>query len=266
MDEIRIPKAVGSLMEYWLLRVRPVVAAKLQAVYLGGGVALGDFAPKWSDLNTCVVLAAPLTPDEAQQLTALHGELEKLFVERRTSDWQSWRGIACTFLPRQAAGDAESSASCYSIREGSGRWCMRRALPAFERYVLSRRGILWMGEDVDFAPPRREELALETRAEMEMLERLGGGKRGALALACAVQNLARSLSFWRAKRLISKTEALEAASVEGRPFAAEFGFALALREQGIVGINAHNEVLRQNFDALASAGARELESLLRQNG
>ena len=264
LEEIKIPSPVAGLLQWWLLQVRPLVAAKLSSVYLTGGVPLGDFRPKWSDINLCVVLEQALSPDEAQHISAVQADLSRLFLERRTSEWQSWRSIHGVFVPKEIVTTPSAQAACYVVAEKGGHWSTGDPLLPFDRYLLTKSALLWMGEEQLFAPPSKESLILQAEKEFAELSAEKLERRGALWIASEMQALARSLAFWRKRRLIGKTEALKREIAAGGPLAEQFRFALQLREQGILGIGVHLNLLREQLAAMIEPAGETLRALLKQ--
>jgi hypothetical protein len=59
--------------------LRAILGKRLLGIYLGGSLAMGDFCEASSDLDFLVVIAGPLSRDEAAQIGALHEHLRERY-------------------------------------------------------------------------------------------------------------------------------------------------------------------------------------------
>ena len=67
----------SAILEWWLPRIRTCLGHKIHAVLLYGSAALDDFCPRWSDVDVCVVLETPVSPEEGEAIGKIHGTAHK---------------------------------------------------------------------------------------------------------------------------------------------------------------------------------------------
>lgn len=88
-----IPQAVQAPVGGFVHEVGSAVPGRLAGVYLVGGVALGDFSARQSNVDLVVVCDPPLEPDEVLGLRSAERRLER--AGRRPAVWYAgWDEIA----------------------------------------------------------------------------------------------------------------------------------------------------------------------------
>lgn len=157
-----IPSAVSEPVDAFIRAVEKAAPGQLAGVYLVGGVALGDFSPRQSNLDVVVVCDPPLGPE---QVTALHGS-ERLMerIGRRPGVWYAgWDVIADeptgdparrapldtpltrALLREEAIAYTGPDWPVVAYDEGEYReWCRR----SLEDLVGRRQGLMVMRRDV----------------------------------------------------------------------------------------------------------------------
>jgi hypothetical protein len=224
----QLPGEVQSLLDWWGPRVEAALGPRIVGMAIGGGLALGEFAPRWSDVDVCVWLDDPLSAEEAARVESIREEMGDLFLRRRSGGWRSGQVVEPRFLT--AAG------ARLPAQEGQG---------PFERLVLAHHGFRLSGETVPVAPPGRELLLAQLRAD---LGRLGEPRLDRpIWLTDMILWMARSLVFWRDGDLLGKSAATRREIAAGSPFAAAFRFAFRLRSQGSAACADHLPEARRHF-------------------
>lgn len=88
-----IPSSVTGSVDGFVRAVERVAPGRLAAVYLVGGIALGDFSPRQSNIDLVVVGDPPLGADEVRSLAPAERRLER--AGRPAAVWYSgWDEIA----------------------------------------------------------------------------------------------------------------------------------------------------------------------------
>ncbi|HET6965705.1 MAG TPA: aminoglycoside adenylyltransferase domain-containing protein [Acidimicrobiales bacterium] len=88
-----IPSAVERPLATFVSTVERVAGGRLAAVYLVGGVALGDFSPRQSNIDLVVVCDPPLGAEEVSSLRRAERQLQR--AGRPAAVWYSgWDEIA----------------------------------------------------------------------------------------------------------------------------------------------------------------------------
>jgi hypothetical protein len=257
-----LPPEARILLDGWLPRVREALQKSLRSVYLGGGLALGDFAPGWSDVDVCVVLEREIAPAEAGRIAAVHDEIYEQFLKRREGGWRSGQAVEGGYVPRRVCGAPEASARCLRVWGSVREVEVGEPISPFDRLVLSRHGLRLEGEEVAFAPPRRERLRDQLEEDLRALEDEEIRERASpIWLAGTLMAVARSIVFWRDGDLLGKTPALRREIGAGSPFADAFRAALACRVAGSATAASREQKLRFAFRGAAGPAAALLRSL-----
>lgn len=157
-----IPSAVARPLAGFVPAVERVAEGRLAAVYLVGGVALGDFSHRQSNIDLVVVCDPPLAPAEVSALGRAERQLQR--SGRPAAVWYTgWDEIADGPVGDPAARAAlETPLTRAMLREeavaymgpdwpvvafdegGYRDWCRR----SLEALVADRHGLLVMRRDV----------------------------------------------------------------------------------------------------------------------
>jgi hypothetical protein len=237
-----LPVTVQRILAFWLPRAERGLQSRALSFSLFGGVALGDFAPRWSDVDVCVWLTGPRDDEETHGLDALGAETLERFVTHREGGWESGQAVEPLLLAvEQAAAD-----------EGG--------LSPFDRLVLSRHGVRIAGDPVPVAPPSRETLRRQLRTDLESLARPKLDRP--IWLAGMIQWMARSLAFWRDGDVLGKTVALEREIEAGSQHSEAFRLALRMRcEEGSAACWDRHQEIREAYQAVAGPIGERLREL-----
>jgi hypothetical protein len=258
-----LPAPVRRVLDWWLGQVRPVLGENLRSVLVGGGVALGDFQPRWSDVDICVVLEVPTDEVTDARLHVVHDQMRDRFIAGRAEGWQSFQAVEATYVPVLVAELPGAEAPCF-VASGTTRVRqLRDPMAPFERLVFARRGVRYVGEPTDFRPPTTQQLRDDLRAHLRTIAHPSAGMRDSgLWLVSQIGWMARSTLFWRNEELVGKTPALERlAGAADDPGSRHYAAALNVRRQSPEVARAHAAELRASFDALASAADATLRQL-----
>ncbi len=157
-----IPSAVAEPVDGFILAVEKAAPGQLAGVYLVGGVALGDFSPRQSNIDLVVVCDPPLVP---QQLASLQGPERRLdrmgrragiwyagwdvIADGPTGDPSTWPALETpltrALLREEAVAYAGPDWPVVAYDEAEYRdWCRR----SLESLVGRRHGLLVMRRDV----------------------------------------------------------------------------------------------------------------------
>lgn len=137
-----IPPTVAALLAWWLPRARGLCGRDFVSATLFGSVAHGDFLPRWSDVDVCLVLAGEPGDDVRAAQDRLARESVERFVVGGADGWKSGQAVEGPAISRAAAADPTDP-----------------ALEPFDRLSLARAGVLLAGAPVVFAPPPADALA-----------------------------------------------------------------------------------------------------------
>lgn len=243
MRSSAIPRSVAAVLSWWLPRARGLCGGEFASAVLFGSVAHGDFLPRWSDVDVCLVLHEEPRDDLRAAVDRLARESVERFVGGGADGWESGQAVEGPAIPRAAAADPTHP-----------------ALDPFDRLSLARAGVVLDGEPIVFAPPPAAALAASRRAQLASFLDFEG--RSPIRLASQIAWLARDRVFVRTGEPATKTAALESEIARGGPFTDAFLLALALRREGSAACAAHEPDLRRLYAAVA----RELEKSLKRSG
>lgn len=253
MNNPELPPAVADLLGWWLPEIRLCLGENLHSVMLYGSVTLDDFCPRWSDVDVCVLLKAPISRGDGVAIGKIHDRMGRQFLAGADASWTSGQAIEGAYIPVDLASIPHLPQPSYTAGGGTRQWAVGDPLLPFDRYLLAHRGRLLAGEGVAFAPPGREDLVRQSEGEGQ----------SAIWLCGMLHWLARSLVFWRDGRMLSKSAALRHEIDGGSRFWEAFGLALDIREQGSAAAAGHREELRGLMGQVAVAGAEEMEKHMR---
>ena len=141
MSDLAVPDTVRMILDWWTPQVREILGPKLCSIVLYGSVTLGDFAPGWSDVDTCVVLSGPVSEEVAGRLAALHDATRERFVERHENGWQSGQAVEGQCIPRELATDPDATAPCYKSWGHERKRIDGNPITGFDRYMLAYHGV-----------------------------------------------------------------------------------------------------------------------------
>jgi len=252
MIPVQSQPAIASLVEWWLPQISAQFGEKLHAVVLYGSVTLGDFCPRWSDVDVCVVLTTPITPEEGAAIGDIHDRMRDRFIESKDAGWQSGQVIEGPYVPLELVADETREAPCYTAYGFGRKWAVGHPISAFDRYLLAHFGQLLAGTPVPFTPPSRQALIAHALEGVDSLRRWNESERSAIWLAGMLHWAARSLIFWRDGKMLSKSAALEYEIARESPYAAAFRLALAIRREGSERAAEHHAELMTHFKQIAS--------------
>lgn len=83
---------INELLRFWAGGVYAALGEKVIGLYLTGSLTYGDFVPKRSDVDLCVVVKQALSVAELESIQRLHIE-----TEHRYPDWT--KRVECSYLP-----------------------------------------------------------------------------------------------------------------------------------------------------------------------
>jgi len=228
-----------AALDTWLPVVRRHLGDSLVSAILFGGAALGEFAPRWSDVDVCVAV-------REEPPAALHRDLRTLaarFVDGGEGGWESGQFVESALVPVEEL-----------VRGGTGR------LGAFDLHQIARFGRLLEGDPIEVPAPGRDALIAAQREDLRAVESPRTDRP--IWLAGTLQHLARALVFWRDGEYVPKSVALEREIAAGSPHRGAFRLALRLRREGSRSCADHLEELRAGFAEAAPPLATEIRRRL----
>ncbi len=262
-NEVKIPKAVVSVLEWWCAAMRPILGNKVTGIYLYGGIPLGDFAPMWSNLNLLITCKSPILPYEAQQVSMQQAQFEELYIRRRIGSWRSWRGVDCHFVTEYVLEYVGGEAPCFYSSGTSGTWYNQDPLTPFERYLLAKHSILWAGKPANrITLPDKRSLITHTEERLKYLTEEHLALQSPEWFCNATQELARQISFWRRRKVVTKKEALKNEAARNNLFKNVFEHAMTIRSHGNVGLAVELPELRSDFTELLPVATELITGLL----
>ena len=259
-----MPSEVAAILDWWMPRVCEVFKDDAQGIFLFGGLALGEFAPGWSDVDTYVVVSDPVRSEQAEAMNDMLSEMDERFLEQRADGWRSGQAVQGAVVTSQQAAEVGRAEECFYAWGSKGVHKHCDPFSAFDRYQLAHHRKLIWGNDVYFAAPSREALVDMTVEGMDLFSDAAEApeKHGPIMLAGLLHWAARSLAFWRDGVLLPKSAALKHEIARSSPFAAAFGLALDVREQGSACAGEYEEALRDVFRESGQAINAEHERIL----
>ncbi len=255
---------VTAILNWWVPRIQDIFDNNLRGVFLFGGVALGEFEPCWSDVDTCVAVRSPVTAAQAASLNATLIEMDDLFGRQGASGWRSKQTVQGAVITLRQAIDIGLAEMCFYAWSSKGFHETCDPLSPFDRYQLAHCRKLISGNDVDFAKPERAALLEMTTKDLNSLEDAARNPEGygVGTIASLLHWAARSLIFWRDGVLLAKSAALRNEINSGSPFAEAFQLALAVRERGREYLPQYENAIRNILRQFGSAICKEHTRLL----
>ena len=264
MRDPDIPAVVSDLLGWWLPEIRLCLGHNLHSVTLYGSVTLDDFCPRWSDVDVCVLLKAPISHGDGVAIGRVHDRMGQRFLERADAPWTSGQAIEGFYVPVELASAPHLLRPCYTAGGSTREWAVGDPLSPFDRYLLAHRGRPLAGAGVAFAPPSREDLVRQSERDLRDLRVWDHGEgRSAIWLCGMLHWIARSLVFWRDGQMLSKSGALRHEIHCESQFADAFGLALDIRDQGSAAAAGYRDELRGFVGQVAGAAAEEIEKHMR---
>lgn len=257
-----VPAVVEKLLEWWLERVQEALQEQVQNVTRFGGVAPGEFAPAWSDVDVCVMVDGDVTTKDAQRLTAVHDEMCDRYVGKRDSAWPSTSVVERFYVAAGVAAEQDASERCFVGFGRTRKVVDRDPLSPFDRLQLSQAGMVYFGEPVTFRPPLRESLRGQLKGALKYLrEPVKKQADSSLWNMELIDWIARSIIFWRDDRLIGENAALRELIDEHHPFCDASQLALAVREGAAEMMAERASALKRAFLAIAYPAAETINRL-----
>jgi hypothetical protein len=258
-----LPEPVEMILHWWSPRMHEILGSNVRSVMLFGGLALGDFAPAWSDVDVCVVLDVPVDEGQGKRICRLHDQMLDRFVHQPHDCWRSLQVIEAWYVPAELAANRKRSLSCYVAAGTTRKFAGGDPLGPFDWYTLAHHGKCYSGRPIRFSPPDRSELRAALREPLTSLVSPSEQQlKSSIWLAGMMQWIARSIVFWRDGVMMSKTAALEHEIVAGSPFAEQFKLALRFRREGSAATRSHLDEIRESFLAIAKPAAELMKQLV----
>ncbi|WP_432949497.1 nucleotidyltransferase domain-containing protein [Kribbella sp. CA-253562] len=198
-------EAVQSLLDGFVASARAMLP--VEAIWVHGSLALGDFVPSRSDLDLVCVTSGPADPAAIKRI-------------HRSLDSPLGRRLHCTYLPRGALGDATLRHPTFAQE----RYFSRPVTPVARR-ELSLGDLALTGPPPSSLLPATsdEELAAFVRRDLLTFWYPVTGKRAPwrrdIWVDLGLVTLARAEATLRTGALISKGEALDRLIALGAPSA-----------------------------------------------
>jgi len=259
MQDHRDTPEIAPILAWWLPRVHECLGDKIHTILLYGSATLGDFCPRWSDVDVCVVLQSPITQEEGESVGDIHDRMYDRFVSGGAEGWESGQGVEGPYIPIELVEDESVEAPCYSAGGTTRKWEVCQPISPFDRYILAHFSRALSGSSVSFRPPSELSLAAQTEADLAALQAWDRAAQSAIWLAGMLHWAARSLVFWRDGTMLPKSAALEREIAQNSPFADVFRLALAIRREGSAVAARHHQELKRYYSQMALDLANEIE-------
>jgi hypothetical protein len=82
---VQIPASVQPLLDEYLAAVARELPGFVTAFYVHGSIALGEFQPKYSDIDFIAVISRRASEDDVAGLTAIHNDLKAKYAQNPLS-------------------------------------------------------------------------------------------------------------------------------------------------------------------------------------
>jgi hypothetical protein len=267
-----LPREVSAILDWWLPRVHHSFEGHLESIALFGGLALGEFAPGWSDVDTCIIVRTPVSDAQASAMNAILAEMDERFVQQRDAGWRSGQGVQGAVITAAQAAEPGRAEMCFYAWSAQGVHTSCDPFSSFDRYLLANHGRLLEGAHVPIAPPSRQALLDMTLQDLQKYfndSSATASRAGPIMLAGLLHWAARSLVFWREGIMLPKSAALRREIETGSPFVEAFRLALEVRALGSACAASRETQLRQCFrdfgPAIYAEHKRVLESGFRSS-
>jgi hypothetical protein len=242
---------VKAAVGWWIPRVREVLGDALIGVSLTGGVELGEFEPGWSDVDFCAQLTGPVTDSQAAGLGRLHDRLEARLLSDRHGTWRSLQALEGAYLPAALANRPGEQSRSLLVGTGTRSVEVCDPVPGFERYVLAHHSVTVTGASRPFRPPTHEAMA---SAQAWLPGRLSrpATEHSSIMLAGLLQEIARTIVFFRDGKMVGKSAALESEIRSGDEFRDPYRLALDVRRAGSRTADERRPELVRAYERVAS--------------
>jgi hypothetical protein len=254
---------IAPVLAWWLHEIRTCLGQKIHSVLLCGSATLDDFCPRSSDVDVCVVLRTPITPEEGESIGNIHDRMRDRFIRGGAEAWKSGQAVEGSYIPIELVADENLQAPCYTAGGRTRRWAVCQPISPFDRYILAHFGRVLSGAPVSFTPPRDLSLSAQAEIDLRAFFAWNSSEQSAIWLAGMLHWAARSLVFWRDGTMLSKSAALEHEIVHGSPFAAAFQTALTIRREGSAVAEGYREELTGYFCRMACDLVQEIGRYLK---
>jgi len=253
-------RGIAAVLAWLLAEISKCLGQKICSTVLYGSATLGDFCPRWSDVDVCVVLETPITPEEGQSIGNVHDRLRERFISEGCESWESGQAVEGSYVPVELVTDEKLEMPCYTAGGSTRKWAVCHPISPFDRYMLAHFGHLLSGVAAPFTPPCRQSLVSQAETDLSVLRTWNHSEQSAIWLAGMLHWAARSLVFWRDGKMLSKSAALEHEIAHGSPFSTAFQLALAIRREGSRTAADHHAELKRHFSPVAVDLAQEIDT------
>jgi hypothetical protein len=153
--DLRIPTILHPLLQEHTDSIKQDMPGQVAAVYLEGSIALGEFNPRWSDIDFITVLNGRATTDEFRKILRIHRKAESQYPSWKMSGMYSQvQDLGCQNGPKEPFP---------TYHDGKLNWTDRFELGLVTWWILKNHGIALFG-----LPP----LSLDITVNMEDLIQL----------------------------------------------------------------------------------------------
>jgi Aminoglycoside adenylyltransferase, C-terminal domain len=192
---------VDRVLSGFVRATRSVLGPRLVSVVLHGGVAFGDLAPGYGDLDFVAVTDGELDDGTCRQLIAARSSL-------RAGQGVLGAMVEGAFLPRRMLDPSVPGRALWWGTSGERSWDENK-LGWFVCKLIRDRGIVLWGEDIrrEVPEPAHEDLLNDLLASCEDARVHGQG--GSLHSIDWLLTAARSLQWLKIGALSSKSEAAD---------------------------------------------------------
>lgn len=263
-DFQELPHEVISLLDWWMPRVKAAFEGESLSIYLFGGLVFGEFAPGWSDVDTCVIVRTAVTEAQANAMRTILAEMDTCFVQQHAEGWRSGQAVQGAVITAAQAAEPGKAEPCFYAWGPRGAYDLIDPFSAFDRYLLAKHGRLLKGSQMPIAPPSEQALLDMATNDLKSFrdEIVAVGQRTPIGLAGWLHWAARSLVFWREDMMLPKSAALRHEIERDGPFAGAFRLALEVRETGVARAASYEAQLRQHLRDAGPGIHAELGALL----
>jgi hypothetical protein len=135
----RISPALQAPLNDYVERLQENLAGQVQAFYLTGSIALGDFRLGRSDVDFVALLENSIPPDNFEKLALIHHAVERQFPTIKME------GI---YLQPYQLGSLEGETEAFPLyHDGILSWANRIPLAPVTWWILKNRGLALFGPD-----------------------------------------------------------------------------------------------------------------------
>ncbi len=139
MDD-SIPPLLQPLLQEYTDRLKQELPGKVNAFYLEGSLALGEFNPRLSDIDFLGILESEATPADFADLMPIHKRIEQKYP------WQ----MSGIYLPARDLGcDKNTVHSFLHYHDGKLKWENHFELSAVTWWILKNHGVTVFGPSIE---------------------------------------------------------------------------------------------------------------------